>query len=327
MDKEYLAFLVKKLRAGKATPAEKKELEDYWHQALQEETYPHSLSASEQEAIRISLLGRIQEQIHQSERQERERKIHKEPGRVVPLQPLRQVYWQAAAVIVLLLTVGVVLFNTFYSNGIITEQTAFGERKEITLPDQSVIILNGNSTIRYASGWEGSQTREIWLDGEAFFSVQHTASDQKFVVHPSDNLQIEVLGTKFNVNNWQGKTDVVLQEGKVKVSDAVEEYVMQPGEMISYSSEKPKLVPQKVNPNVHLAWKDNLLIFNNQRIGSILEGLAQSHGLQVEFRNEALKEELFTGSVQGDSVALLLEKIKEIYQVDIRKENGFYIIE
>lgn len=320
MDEEYLAFLIKKLREGTATAAEKEALEEYWQQALKEESYPRSLSLEEQEAVRISMLGKIREQIREADRQ-------RKPSKVIPLRPLRQVYWQAAAAIVLLLTAGAVLFNTYYSRRSITELTAFGERREITLPDESVVVLNGNSSVRYAAGWEDSQTREVWLEGEAFFEVRHTARDQKFVVHTPGELEIEVLGTRFNVSNRQGKTDVVLQEGKVRVSDAAQEYVMAPGEMVSYSAERPKLMPRKVNPSMHLSWKEDVLIFNGERIGSIVERLARSHGLRVEFRDEVLREELFTGSVPGDSVELLLEKIGELYPVRVRQEEGLYILE
>ncbi|CAN5864282.1 hypothetical protein BH24BAC1_BH24BAC1_31110 [soil metagenome] len=324
MDKAYLAILIQKVKAGTATPAEKAELEAFWRQALEEETYPQSLTPDEQEAIRLSMLSKIQGQILRAERQGRERHLPQKTGALIPM---RQGYLQAAALIVLLLTVGVVLFNTFYLNRVTTERTAFGERREITLPDQSVVMLNGNSSVRYASGWGDSQTREVWLDGEAFFEVRHTASHQKFVVHTPGELRVEVLGTKFNVNNWQGKTEVVLQEGKVKVADTRQEYVMEPGEMVSYSPATPKLVSQKVNPTVHLSWKNNVLIFNSEPIGAIMDRLAQSHGLRVEFREESLREELFTGSVPGDSVELLLEKIGEIYPVRVRQEEGLYIIE
>ena len=302
-------------------------LADYWQQALEVETYPHTLPGDQQEALRLRLLGNIQRQIRRAESQPGESGSPEIPGRHRLLRPIRPVYWQVAAAIVLLLTAGVVLFHTFYANKVIRYQTAYGERKEITLPDQSVVLLNGNSTICYRPGWGDAQTREVWLDGEAFFSVQHTVHHQKFVVHTPEDLNIEVLGTRFNVSNRRGKTQVVLEEGKVKVFDAAQDYVMQPGEMISYSARKPKLIAQKVNPQLHLSWKDNLLLFHSERIGSILERLAQSHGLQVEVRHESLPQELFTGSVPGDSAALILDKIKQIYRVNIRKEKEGYVIE
>ena len=70
MDKEYLACLVKKIRAGTATPDEQKLLADYWQQALEVETYPYPLSADQQEALRLRLLGNIQKQIRQAESQQ-----------------------------------------------------------------------------------------------------------------------------------------------------------------------------------------------------------------------------------------------------------------
>jgi hypothetical protein len=66
MDKEYLAYLVKKIRAGTATPGEQQLLAGYWQQALEVETYPYTLPGDQQEALRLHLLGNIQKQIRRA---------------------------------------------------------------------------------------------------------------------------------------------------------------------------------------------------------------------------------------------------------------------
>lgn len=82
--------------------------------------------------------------------------------------------------------------------------TQYGEQRVVELPDHSVVSLNANSTLRFRNDWSQANTlREVWLDGEAFFSVQKqegAAGPAKFIVHTND-LDVEVLGTRFNVSN------------------------------------------------------------------------------------------------------------------------------
>ena len=108
----------------------------------------------------------------------------------------------------------------------ITYATAYGETNTIALPDGSQVTLNGNSELHYLAGWETQPSREVWLKGEAFFEVEkiaNTSQDEglvKFIVHTS-SLDIEVVGTSFNVNDRRNATTVVLEEGKVKLQGRV----------------------------------------------------------------------------------------------------------
>src|SRR5450432_2460415 len=101
--------------------------------------------------------------------------------------------------------------------------TAFGEVKTITLPDQSQVTLNGNSSISYTSDWKENKVREVWINGECYFNVTHLNKDstnikpaERFIVHCSD-VNIEVLGTTFNVKARHGKTNVALITGKIRI--------------------------------------------------------------------------------------------------------------
>jgi ferric-dicitrate binding protein FerR (iron transport regulator) len=129
------------------------------------------------------------------------------------------------------------------------------------------------------------------------------------------------------VNNRNKATNVVLQEGKVKVSNASSTYIMKPGEMVSYSSKKPQLIPKKVNAQVLVAWKDNVLLFKDETLQMVFNRLQESHGIKVRFSNPAMAEEVFNGSVPSDFVELLFDKIEKLYGVEVTQENDVYIIE
>jgi len=94
-------------------------------------------------------------------------------------------------------------------------KTAFGEMKELNLPDGSTVILNSNSTLKYDSNWLNTATREVWLEGEAFFEInkQPLKGAAQFIVHSNDT-KVAVLGTVFNVYNRNENIAVVLESEK-----------------------------------------------------------------------------------------------------------------
>ena len=122
-----------------------------------------------------------------------------------------------------------------------SERTGYGEMKTIVLPDSSVVILNSNSSLRIPEQWSDAEGRQVWLEGEAYFQVQkQPATVRKFVVH-TRQVDVEVLGTKFNVNTRRQQAVVSLEEGKVRLlvykgDSAVLEkrapVVMRPGQVV-----------------------------------------------------------------------------------------------
>ena len=84
------------------------------------------------------------------------------------------------------------------------------EFNQIELPDNSVILLNRNTTITYNNSFE---PREIWLDGEAFFSV---TKGSPFIIK-TDQGQVTVIGTEFNVNATKNEIEVEVEDGIVEL--------------------------------------------------------------------------------------------------------------
>ena len=96
--------------------------------------------------------------------------------------------------------------------------TVYGETNTFTLPDGSSVVLNANSTLTLYSDWNSEPSREIWLDGEAFFSVVHKTDNQLFKVKTKEGVTVEVLGTTFNVYNRTNETKVVLNSGQIRLN-------------------------------------------------------------------------------------------------------------
>jgi DNA-directed RNA polymerase specialized sigma24 family protein len=116
--------------------------------------------------------------------------------------------------------------------------------------------------------------RVVWMQGEAFFDINHLENNQKFIVKAL-NIDVEVLGTQFNVNSRRNNTTVVLNSGKVKLNhdDLVNDEFMDPGDLVEFSGHEKKIRKKVVNPEQFSSWKSNILIFKATPLSEIAQTL------------------------------------------------------
>jgi ferric-dicitrate binding protein FerR (iron transport regulator) len=145
------------------------------------------------------------------------------------------------------------------------------------------------------------------------------------VVHTND-LDVTVLGTQFNVNNRGDQVKVVLNSGKVKVKVAHavsgNEIFMEPGEMVAYDTHRKLIGKQIVNPEIYSSWRDNYLVFDDAPLHEVAETLENTYGLQITFENESLSQEIIRGTVPSDDIEILLESLSHIFNLEITQENN-----
>ena len=201
--------------------------------------------------------------------------------------------------------------------------TAYGESRTVSLPDNSKVTLNSNSKVSYSTSLLSGSSREVFLEGEAYFSVVHKDNDEKFIVHTGE-LDVEVLGTKFNVNSRRGNTKVILEEGKVRLNvngnPTKNNMIMAPGEYVEYSP-KGELTRKNVDTNNYLEWRNNRLIFVGTSLAEIGQLLEDNYGYKVVFESDSIKYRKFTGSSSAVEIGELLEKLSRVYNLEVKK-NG-----
>ncbi|PUZ26784.1 FecR family protein [Chitinophaga costaii] len=204
--------------------------------------------------------------------------------------------------------------------------TAMGELKTIELPDHSMVRLNVNSSVRYASRWRSSKAREVWVNGEAYFSVTHQENNQSFIVHTND-VDIRVVGTEFNVNTRRIKTQVVLNKGIVQLllngEAATHEapITMKPGDMVTYSAATAELASKKVNPGDYSSWQSRVLHFNDTPIPEVIRVLQENIGITIESSDTGLINQTFTGSIPLDNVDVFFKTLSRSFDVKIAQTS------
>ncbi|GEM_PF-1135055 len=252
-------------------------------------------------------------------------------AKVISLKKTKDKKWigKVAAAILLLMAGSWFVFQ-FFSPTELTIQTTYGEIKEFSLPDGSLVTLNGNSTMSYAATWTETETRVVKLQGEAYFEVKKKPATQtKFQVITRD-LIVEVLGTAFNVNTRQEATKVFLEEGVVKlnlVDQKASELYLAPGELVSYSTEKKLLLsPQKVENELQVSWKQGILTVKDAPLKEILEKLAATNNFEFEIEERGLAERKFTLSLPNDNMEEAMSLLSRTTNTSISKNESKFII-
>ncbi len=201
-------------------------------------------------------------------------------------------------------------------------EAGYGQITRVTLPDGSEAVLNGNSSLRYRKSWRPGQVREAWLEGEAFFHVRKQSTLTRFLVH-TGGLQVEVLGTEFNVSTRRGHTEVVLHSGAVKLvaGSPGKTVYMQPRELVRYSEKRVEFRKKNVHTEQYLAWQHGKMVFDDTPLQQVARMLQDTHGLTVLIDDPALAGRKVTGEIQTRDVDVLLAALATLLDAGVQR-NG-----
>ncbi|MCS2891846.1 FecR domain-containing protein [Parabacteroides faecis] len=185
----------------------------------------------------------------------------------------------------------------------------------VNLPDGSKVWLNSRSYLKHPQKFTGD-TRNVEMEGEAYFSVQKDKS-KKFIVNTPFNLKAEVLGTEFNMEAYKESNKVVttLISGSVRLSfqnknNTEETMIMKPNDEISYNSKTRGVSLSKPYLPTLTAWKDGLVIFRNTPFEDALNVLSKRFNVEFIVKNDLLYENSFTGPFDGQHLHLILEHFR-----------------
>jgi transmembrane sensor len=223
-------------------------------------------------------------------------------------------------------------------------------KSQIILKDGTKVWLNSGTKIKYPSDYD-INTREIFLEGEAFFEVAKNR-DKPFLVHAS-SIIIKALGTSFNVKCYANDNTIVttLVEGKVQLDrngdkKGYKSLFLNPNEKAvfvkssdqfqveRYLLEKPekRTVINTVMPIEELpmgiiseiSWKDQKLIFENESLEDLAKRLERWYNVNISIEDEKLKNDRYTGKFVNneslDQVLNILSRTTEI-QYSINHDN------
>lgn len=200
------------------------------------------------------------------------------------------------------LVAGIALFYFLFNDDTVRIDTLAGEKRQLELPDASVVVVNAFSTISYESdSW--AENRLIELEGEAFFDV---SKGNSFEVNTPDGI-VTVLGTEFNVKQRADFFEVKCFEGSVQVQTATHLEILEEGELFRLSGDQVELGK---NLYKEPQWTQNISSFQRVPLQEVMEELERQYGIDVDMQN-APTNILFTGGFVHDDLETALISITE----------------
>jgi transmembrane sensor len=222
-----------------------------------------------------------------------------------------------------------------------------GSRGSLTLEDGSRIWLNCGSRLSYAD-FSGAEIREVFLEGEAFFDVTRDRK-KPFVVTTSD-LKLRVLGTRFNVKSYPSEkiTETILVSGRVQIEEInpaspVKKFIiLQPNQKATFYSTTGKLamdeeskgvktnlkipvkqeVIESVNPDLYTSWKDEKLIFSNERLESLVVKMERWYNVNITLKDTLLNNYRYTGQFEKENIEQALQALKLATPLEFRIDKN-----
>lgn len=201
-----------------------------------------------------------------------------------------------------------------------------GQIREITLPDGTEVTLNVASSLKYNARY-GKESREVWLDGEAFFDVESN-EECPFSIH-SGMLDVNVTGTSFNVcaYNDNPMTTVTVKSGKVGVVYGDDDIRMnlRADEEIVINTDDSSVSRNTVNAMDALKWMRGSLIFRQNTLPEVIRILRRHYSCDIELRDSTSSVRI-SGTHDNKSIESVLESICFSAGLHYRVKDGGYVI-
>ncbi|WP_196070859.1 FecR family protein, partial [Bacteroides thetaiotaomicron] len=204
--------------------------------------------------------------------------------------------WLAAATVALLIAMSGWLYMMLDTDpSFIIKSNNSGIVQNVPLPDGTVIQLNNHSKLIYPERFAGD-SREVFLEGEAYFDVKH---DKKhpFIVRAGE-LKIRVLGTKFTVNasSQSPQITATLLEGSIEVSNEKRQMLMKPSQQLRYDVNSGNmLLTELSNASREIRWIQNVWVLSETPLLDICQRLEHLFNVKIIIMNDELIGKSFTG--------------------------------
>lgn len=238
-----------------------------------------------------------------------------------------------AAAVTLIISVSATYFITkakYSKTAMIENYTRAGEMLYIDLPDGSKVQTNSGTLLLYPEKFTGD-TRTVFLLGEANFKVKPDP-EKPFIVR-SNTLSVTALGTEFNVAAYSEKNEIVatLLEGKVKVVCGIEgeNYILHPGQQVSYLKNTGASYLTDANVEDATAWQKGILVFRSVTVKDMMITLQKRYNITIQYNEGRFNNDKYNFRFsEKATIQEVFTVMKEVIGgFDYTVENDVYTIQ
>jgi|TARA_B110000305_G_scaffold240812_1_gene312591 ferric-dicitrate binding protein FerR (iron transport regulator) len=209
----------------------------------------------------------------------------------------------------------------------------YGKQFEVQLSDGTNVHLNAGTSLKYPVKFIKGKNRCVYLlSGEAYFDVVKDAQ-HPFLVN-SDEMNIRVLGTKFNVSAYPEDRNIntVLVEGAVSLYNKNANYskkrsmVLTPNHKASWNRLDNHTVIEEVEVDEYIAWIDGRLVFKNIMFSNIIKKLERKYNVTIVNNNLELDTQFYDATFDFETIEQVLKSFNQSYAIEYTIENNKVII-
>lgn len=213
-------------------------------------------------------------------------------------------------------------------------EVLYGQTSHLFLFDGTEVWLNSGTKFKYPNKFNQNE-RDVFLEGEAYFKV---APNKKLPFKvKTDKLEVEVLGTSFNLSAYPSEStqSVFLDEGKVQINDLGGDKLGEifPGQMAVKTDENQLIQVHNADSYFYTSWKDGKITFSSEKLSEIAKKMERWYNVEIRFDQELLKDFSFSGTIlrnkpidQTIMAMELLAPIRFRYELRPNEKNLITII-
>lgn len=219
------------------------------------------------------------------------------------IQLIRKVSGYAAVFVVALMLGGLAVLlwgERAHEERFAEVKVPLGQMSEVTLCDGTHVWLNSGTTLKYSNLF-GQKSRNVILDGEAYFDVEK--SDVPFRVRLKHSF-VEVLGTQFNVISYKkdSNSEITLVEGSVNINNLNGNNIahLKPSQQLTIDDQSLTAKLKTVETGFYVSWTEGKIVFRDEKLSAICERLERWYNVDITLENKEVEELNFSGTILKD---------------------------
>lgn len=237
---------------------------------------------------------------------------------------------QIAAVFLVLISLGYAIYTRYTVSHLPAEIsiqnqliTAIGSKGRFVLPDSSVIWLNSGSKLTYPESFE-KDCRKVILEGEAYFQV--TENKTKPFIVKAGEVNINVLGTSFNISNYPASSTIetVLLSGSIdaEMNTTGKKIRLTPDQLLTYQKATKETAVGITSPKYHIDWIKDRLVFDYDRLSDIIISLEGWYAVEIDCPKTFADEQRLSFTIRGENLEEILHSMSFIIPMKYTIENN-----
>ena len=237
--------------------------------------------------------------------------------------------YAAAIAAVLVMAVGFTYLFQEKEEEWVVASAAYGQVREMVLPDGTKVWLNQSSSLKYPRLFDGKE-RHVYLEGEAYFEVTRNHESPFTVKSPA--MDVKVLGTSFNIKCRSDNSfaETTLIEGEVEVKDKRDQgmITLSPGQKAVLNRVTGRMQVKQVDARMEIVWHNDLIPFKKASIFQIAAALERFYGVKIILSPDVDGTKTYSGVLKKkDSIKSVLNSLRNSipFNFKIVDDNNIFI--